>query len=90
MIMIFQTIWSDLNTTCILQIKYKRCTHRVFHNKLVIRILHNVAFVKETWKELKVVCKRGCFDMKITILQLAADAQSGKHRSKKPSWTPYN
>lgn len=28
--------------------------------------------------------------MKITILQLAADAQSGKHRSKKPSWTPYN
>lgn len=28
--------------------------------------------------------------MKITILHLAADAQSGKHRSKKPSWKPYN
>lgn len=36
-------------------------------------------------KNKKVVCKRGCFNMKIKILQLAADAQSGKHRSKKPS-----
>lgn len=28
--------------------------------------------------------------MKITILHLAAVAQSGKHRSKKPFWKPYN